>query len=394
MKTLQCMAAVVWMNLCALPQRAGTSLVMVVGIGGVVAVVVAVLAMVAGLVETMQNKGHEDRAVILRYGSSSETGSWVPRDAVPIIMDAPEVRRDARGRPIASMEVVRLVRVVRSRDNTVGTVALRGVGLENAALRPEVRIVQGRMFRPALNEVIVGQALIGPFKGLRPGSRVTTGRAQWTIVGVFASGGDPHESEMMTGVDTLMSAYQITDPNSIEVALKPGAFRGFVDTLSGHPQVHLTVMRERDYYASQSQAVSQLLGFLAFLVGSVMGLGAIFGALNTMYSAVSTRTREIATLRALGFGPAAIVVSVLVEALLLGVTGGVAGAALAWLIFDRVTASTVSGAVGTQIVFHMAVTPGVMAAGLAWATALGAVGGLLPALRAARLPVATALAAS
>jgi putative ABC transport system permease protein len=394
MNTLQCVAAVVWMNLRAVPQRLGSSLVMVVGIGGVVVVLVAVLAMVAGLVETMQNKGHPDRAIVLRSGSDSEIASALRRTAAETVMNAPEVKRDAQGKPLASMEALRLVRVVRSSNNAPGNVTLRGVGPQIAALRPELRIVAGRMFRPAVSEVIIGKGLAGQFKGLGVGSRVSTGAAQWTIVGVFESDGDPHESEMMTDVETLMSAHQLTDPNSVEIALQSGAsFSELVHGLSQDPLVLVNVMQERDYYASQSRGINQLLAVLAYLVGSVMAVGAIFAGLNTMYSAVGARAREIATLRALGFGPAGIVISVLAEALLLGMAGGVVGAAFAWLTFDRMAASTVAG-VGTQVVFHMAVTPAVMIAGLIWATGLGLVGGLLPAIRAARLPVAAALARS
>jgi putative ABC transport system permease protein len=394
MRTLQCIVAVAGMNLRALPQRLGTSLVMVVGIGGVVLVLIAVLAMVAGLVESLQNKGHADRAIVMRSGTYAETASEINRVAAGIVMDAPEVRRDPQGTPVASMEVLRLVRVVRSSDSAPGNVPLRGVGPQIAALRPELRIVGGRMFRLAVNEVIVGQELTSQFKGLGVGSRISTGAAWWTVVGVFTSNGDPHESEMMTDVETLMSAHHITDPSSIEIALQSGAtFGELIHTLSENPLTSVNVMPERDYYASESRAISQLLAVLAYMVGSVMAVGAIFAALNTMYSAVGTRTREIATLRALGFGPAAIVISVLAEALLLGTAGGVLGAALGWLTFDRMATSAVAG-LGTQVVFHMAVTPGVMAAGLAWATVLGLTGGLLPALRAARLPVAAALARS
>jgi putative ABC transport system permease protein len=395
MKTLQQIAAVTWMNLCMVPQRLGTSLVIVIGIGCVVAVLVSVLAMVAGLVQTMENKGHADRAIVMRYGSTSETASQVPRDTAQIVMDAPQVKHDASGQPLASIEVLRPVQVLRRSDNARGTVMLRGVGPQAAAMHPEVRIIEGRMFRPAVNEVVIGKGLGGQFEGLKVGSRVSAGRAEWTIVGVFTSDGDPHESEMMTDAETLMSAYQRVSPNSVWVALQSEALFGeFVDTLNKNPAVHVNVTRERDYYATQSRTITRLLAVMAYLVGSVMAVGAIFGALNTMYSAVSTRTREIATLRAIGFAPAGIVISVLAEALLLATAGGVVGAALAWLMFDKMSASTVSGLVGTQLVFHIAVTPGVIVVGLLWAASLGFVGGLLPAIRAARLPVATALRAS
>jgi putative ABC transport system permease protein len=394
MRALRCIAAVVSMNLRTIPHRLGSSLVMVVGIGGVAVVLIAVLAMVAGLVETMQNKGHPERAVILRAGSDSEIGSGLTREVAQMIMDAPQVQRDAQGRPVASSEALRLVRVVRSSDGGPGNAALRGVGPRAGALRPELRIVEGRMFRPGVNEVIAGRALSGQFKGLGVGDRVSTGSAQWTVVGVFTTDGDPHESEMMTDLETLMSAHHLTDPNSVEVALRPDASaRGLADTLSRNPKVLADVLHERDYYARQSQGINQLLAVLAYLVGSVMAVGAIFACLNTMYSAVGARGREIATLRALGFGAASIILSVLAEALLLGSAGGVLGAALAWLMFDRVAASTVAG-IGTQVAFHMAVTPRVMAAGFIWAAGLGLLGGLLPAVRAARLPVATALARS
>lgn len=395
MNTLRQIAAVSWLNVRVLPQRLAPSLVMVIGIGCVVAVLVAARAMVAGLVQTMDNKGHTDRAIVLRYGATSELSSRLSRDTAEIVMNAPEVKRDASGKPIASAEALRPLHVLRSKDGVEGTLMLRGVGPQAAALRPEFHIVEGRMFRPGVREVIVGKGLLGQFSGLTVGSQITADRVAWQVVGVFSSEGDPHESEMLTDTNTFMGAYQRSEASSVSVALQSEAvFASFVQGLAKSPGVLVNVVRERDYFASQTQTVRQLLAVMAYLVGSVMAVGAIFGALNTMYSAVSARTREIATLRAMGFASTGVVVSVMVEALLLAITGGVAGAALAWLAFDKMSASTVAGLASTQLVFHIAVTPGVVGVGLIWAACMGLVGGLLPAWRAARLPVATALRAS
>ncbi len=393
MKILQQISAVTLMNLRSLPRRLGTSLVIVIGIGGVVAVVVSVLAMVTGMLKTMQNAGRDDRAIVMRNGSTSESVSGLSRAAAQVIMDAPGVKHDAEGRPLASAEVLRAVKVFKKGNNAEANVIFRGVGAQASKVRPELKLIEGRMFRPAVNEVIVGKGAKAQYKNLQIGSQIDTRQAVWTVVGIFTSNGDAHESELLTDTETLMAAYKRDAYSSVTVLLKsPAQFGEFVDSLASNPTVSVDVNREREYFARQSQTVSKLLLVLAYVIGGIMAVGAVFGALNTMYSAVSSRVKEIATLRAIGFGPAAMVISVLVEALLLAVLGGLAGAFVAWLFLNGYSATTLATD-GVQLIFDIAVTAQVVVIGLVWAACIGFIGGLFPAIRAVRRPVAAALRA-
>jgi putative ABC transport system permease protein len=249
------------------------------------------------------------------------------------------------------------------------------------------------MFNPAINEVIVGKSAAAQYQGARIGDKVTTRSATWTVVGTFASGGDSHESELMADAETLIAADGRRSFQSILVMLEsPAAFQRFKDAVTSNPALAMDVVKEQEYFQQASKNISRVISFLAYVVGSIMAVGAVFGALNTMYSAVSERLREIATLRALGFGATAMVVSVLVEALLLAGIGGAIGAAIAWIFFNGNTVSTGGTATG-QLVFDLSVSPQLMVLGITWAAVIGLIGGLFPAIRAARLPVATALRA-
>jgi putative ABC transport system permease protein len=395
MKQLRQIVGVSLMNLRSMPQRLATSAVTVIGISGVVAVLVSVLAMGSGINKTLQSAGRDDRVIVLRNGSTSETTSSLSRASALAIMDAAGVRRDAAGKPLASVELVRPVKVLTKSDNSAANAIFRGVGPQALRVRPEIVIIEGRMFRTSLNEVIVGKGAQAQFKGLNVGDTFDTRSATWTVVGVFTSNGDSHESELLTDVETLMSAYKRTNYSSMTASLtSTGAFREFKDAISTNPALAVDVDREKEYLARQSATVTQLLSVVAYVIGSIMALGATLGALNTMYSAVSTRAKQRATLRAMGFGGGAMVTSVLVEALLLSLVGGMVGAALAWVFFNGNSLSTAAGgSASTQLVFDVVVSPQLVALGLAWAVGIGIVGGLLPALRAARLPIATALKA-
>jgi putative ABC transport system permease protein len=387
--------AVTAMNFKSLPHRVGTSIVIVIGIAGVVAVLVSVLAMSTGMLETMENSGRDDRAIVLRNGSAAESGSALARDAARLIQDAPGVKRDSAGKPIASAESLRLVNLFRKEDGAEVNVALRGVGPQLAELRPEVKIIQGRMFRTAVTELIVGKAAHAEFKGLNMGDQIKTRGATWTVVGVFSSGGDSHESGLMTDAETLIAADQRGGFQSVTVMLEStAAFQKFKDALTANPALAVDISREREYYRRQSETIGRVIYVIAYVVGGIMAIGAIFSALNTMYSAVSARLREIATLRAIGFGPTAMVMSVLTEALLLAFIGGVIGAAIAWLFFNGHQVSTsAGGAAAGHLIFELSVSPALIATGILWAITIGLIGGLFPAVRAARLPVATALRA-
>jgi putative ABC transport system permease protein len=387
--------AVTAMNFKSLPHRIGTSIVIVIGIAGVVAVLVSVLAMSTGMLETMENSGRDDRAIVLRNGSAAESGSALARDAARLIQDAPGVKRDSAGKPIASAESLRLVNLFRKEDGAEVNVALRGVGPQLAQLRPEVKIIQGRMFRTAVTELIVGKSAHAEFKGLNIGDQIKTRGATWMVVGVFSSDGDSHESGLMTDADTLVAADQRGGFQSVTVMLEStAAFQKFKDALTANPALAVDISREREYYRRQSETIGRVIYVIAYVVGGIMAIGAIFSALNTMYSAVSARLREIATLRAIGFGPTAMVMSVLTEALLLAFIGGVIGAAIAWLFFNGHQVSTsAGGAAAGHLIFELSVSPALIATGILWAITIGLIGGLFPAVRAARLPVATALRA-
>jgi putative ABC transport system permease protein len=395
MKLFRQIGAVTVMNLRSLPQRIGTSLVIVIGIAGVVAVLVSVLAMSTGMIQTLERSGRDDRAIVVRNGSAAEMGSALTRSAARLIADAPGVKMGSDGNAAASAEALRMISVHRKEDDAEVNVALRGVGPQVLSVRPEIKIIAGRMFQPAVTEVIVGKAAHSQFKGVQIGDRVRTRAATWTVVGVFASGGDAHESTLLADAETLKSTDQRNDFQSVTVLLdSPGAFGKFKDALSSNPELAVDVSREREYYLRQSETISKVISVVAYVVGGIMAIGAIFSALNTMYSAVSARLREIATLRAIGFGSTAMVVSVLAEALLLAFIGGAIGAAIAWLFFNGHTVSTsASGPVMGNLIFDLSVSPALIVVGILWACVIGLIGGVFPAVRAARLPVATALRA-
>jgi len=393
MNTLSQITSVALMNLRSLPQRLGTSLVIIIGSGGVVAVLVSVLAMAAGMTKTLQSSGRDDRAIILRSGSASESGSALPQSAAQIIMDSAGIKHDKEGKPIASAEPLRLLKLFK-RDGSEVTVPLRGIGPQAGNVRPEVKLIEGRMFQPSVNELVVGKAAKAQYKDMEIGSHITTRTATWTVVGTFTSNGDSHESELMADADTVMSSDNGSTYGSITVLLDaPSSLSKLADSLTTNPTLRVDVTRERDYFSRQSKTVSKLLSILVYVVGGIMAVGAIFGALNTMYSAVSTRATEIATLRALGFGSGAIVISVLVEALLLAMAGGTLGAFASWLFFNDRTVSTTQGSGNAQLMFDITVTIQLAMVGIAAACVIGFIGGLLPAIRAARLPIATALRA-
>ncbi|HVJ52619.1 MAG TPA: ABC transporter permease [Aliidongia sp.] len=393
MSSLTQIGTVALMNLRSIPQRLGTSSVIVVGIAGVVAVLVSVLAMANGFEETLAGAGRPDRAIVLRGGSQAELNSTLTRDQVLTILDAPGIKKNAAGRPIASAEAVTIVEMPLKSSGTGANLTLRGVGPEGAELRPEIKIAQGRMFETGKRELIAGRAAQIQFKGLELGSHISFRDSDWTIVGIFESHGDSHESELLGDVDTVLNAYRRNLYNSVTVKLETiDSLDAFKTALTTNPTLSVDVKREPEYYAQLSKQINTELSFIAYFVGGIMAVGALFGALNTMYSAVSARTIEIATLRAIGFGAGAVVISVFVEALLLALMGGIIGAAIAAFAFNGNAANTLGGNF-TQVVFHLNVSPALVVIGIVWACAIGIAGGLFPAIRAARLPIATALRA-
>ncbi len=392
MNVVRQIVAVVAMNLRSLPQHLGASVVVVIGVAGVVGVLICVLAMGVGFARTVAGTGRSDRVIILASGALNESMSGVPREAVLNIIHVPGIEKDAGGRPIAAAEV--LAQIQRPRNGGVKrvNVTIRGVGIAEPLLRPEIHLISGRMFNPGLQELIVGRNAEIEYGGLNMGDRVPFQNGSWLVVGIFDSAvGNIHDSEIMTDADTLRSALKRSWFHSVTARLeRPDSFEQVKKSLTDDPSLHVEVHRESEYFAAQSRGSSTLLKFIGYFVGGVMAVGALFGALNTLYAAVSSRAIEIATLRAIGFGAAAVTISVLAEALTLALVGGLLGAVVAWMFFNGHAVSMISGG-QNQLAFSLFVTPSLIVVGIAWACLIGFVGGLFPAIRAARLPIATAL---
>jgi putative ABC transport system permease protein len=392
MSVFRQIGAVVGMNLRSIPRRLGTSCVVVIGIAGVVGVVISIFGMNRSLGHALVDSGRPNRAVVLRNGSDGEGSSTLLVDAVGTIKNAPGIARTPQGDAAASAEMITTANFKRKKDGSQAGLPIRGYEPQAFFVRPEINIVEGRVFKPGLREVIVGRGAQKEFQNLEIGDKVPLRNSQWEVVGVFESGGDVNESRVIADESTLLSAYGRTAASSVTVLLtSEGAFDEFKQALTTNPTLSVSVERENDYYLRQSKSATTFFGFVATFVGGVMALGALFAALNTMYSAVSTRAVEIATLRAIGFGATGVVISVLVESLALALLGAVIGAGVAWALFSGNTISL--GNTTASLVFQMQVTPALLGVGIGWACAVGFIGGLLPALRAARLPVATALRA-
>jgi putative ABC transport system permease protein len=394
-------SAVTAMNLRSIPQRLGTSLVIVVGIAGVVGVMTALLAMAEGFSQTLASTGAPDRAIVLRAGSNDELGSVIGMTQAEVLRSLTEaggrrlVRAGPDGQPLVVPEIYLLTDVARRGDTTPNNVVVRGTLPSVLALRAGTRIIEGRMFTPGLREVVVGRGAAAQFEGLRVGSSVLIRDGVWPIVGIFDSGGDVHESELWVDEAVLRDASRRQSYTTVTVQLVDAdAFGAYRDALTTDPRLTLQAQREPDYYASRSQALNAFITGLGYSVAVIMAIGAVFGALNTMYAAISTRTVEIATLRAIGFGGAPVVASVLAEALVLSLLGAVLGGAIAYGVFNGYTVSTLNFQTFSQVAFAFRVTPELLVQGMVWSLVIGFWGGLFPALRAARVPVVDALRAA
>jgi putative ABC transport system permease protein len=363
--------------------------VLTVGIAGVVGVLVSVGGLASSLRQTMNATGRADRAIVLRDGADSEANSSLPIQAAKTIMDAPGIARGQSGMAAASADVLVSVHLPRTRNRSRAGLAVRGVGPEAFVVRPGINLVEGRMFQAGLHEVIVGRRTQREFLSVQIGDHIDLRDGPWEVVGVFTSD-NAYESGFITDSDSLRSANKRETINSVTVALEsPESFAALKAALLADPTLPVDVQRESDYYARQSETLSRLVSVVTNVVVTIMAIGALFAALNSMYSAVSERGVEIATLRAIGFGPTSVVVSVLFEALLLAVIGAAIGAAAAYLFFSGSTVSMGSTLAAT--VFEWNITPEILISAITWACAVGLLGGLFPALRAARIPVAAAL---
>jgi putative ABC transport system permease protein len=385
--------AIMALNLRTIPQRLSSSAVAIVGIAGVVVVFVSVLSIAAGFSAAMRQSGSPQRALVMRSGADSEMTSGLSAPEVDIIKQAPGIRRDGQA-PLASGELYVIIDLPKkATPETPANVPMRGIEPAGMRVRGEVSLTEGRMFQFGTNEVIVGRGAGRQFVGLEVGSEIVSGQNRWHVVGVFEADGGVAESEIWCDARSLQGAYR--RGNSYQSVLaqldSSDSLTAFSDWLTSNPAVNLMVRRETDYYAGQSQALTTLIRTIGFGIAALMGVGAIFGAILTMYTAVAARAREIATLRALGFNTSSVLVSVLGESLALGAIGGIIGGLAAYLAFNGYQTSTMNFQTFSQVAFAFAVTPSLLLQGLSYSLLMGLAGGLLPAIRAARLPISAAL---
>jgi putative ABC transport system permease protein len=393
---METILAITAMNFRGIGNRIGTSMVIVVGIACVVAVLIGMLSMSRGFERTLKGTGSDDRALLLSAGVLAELSSGIGPDVLPLVQSLPGIRKGADGQPLVSGEIMVITELKKGAGPRPASVnvALRGVEPAGLAMRPEVKLVEGRLFKSGLNEIIAGRQATQQFEGVAVGRQLHFRGSTWTVVGVFDSGGDAHESELWTDADTARNAFGRTGASSVLVQLESaGALAALKDAVTQDPRFRVDVQSEHAYFTSQTANFTQQIGILTTVVAALMAIGAVFGALNTMYSAVATRRVEIATLRAIGFSGAPVVASVLAEAVALAVAGGLVGAAISYVLFNGMTVSTL-GQNFTQVAFSFAVTPDLLVNGLVWSVAIGFIGGLFPAVRAARLPIVVALRAA
>ena len=377
---------ITWLNLRNLPSRLGSSLVIVVGIAGVVGVMVAILAMAAGFRSTLDRGGNADRAIVLRGGSDSELSSGISINEMNIVASMEGVVE-------ASGELYVVADVPKRSTGLDANLIVRGVSQQAFVVHDEVQIIEGRQFQPGKGEVIAGRGASAQFAGIDVGGKIGLRGSDWTVVGIFAANGSAYESELWADLPVAQSAFRRgTIVSSMRVNVdSPQRIDELAQRVEDDPRLDLVLQSEQKYLASQSVQLTQTIETFGYAVAFIMAVGAVFAALNTMYSAVVTRTVEIATLRALGFGNTPVVISVMIESMALALLGGAIGAAVSYVLFNGYTVSTLNNVSFSQVAFDFAVTPELVQSGLAWALTLGAIGGLFPAIRAAWLPITTAL---
>jgi putative ABC transport system permease protein len=375
-----------------IPQRLGPSVVAVVGIAGVVVVFVSVLSIGEGFRAALVGAGSPDRAIVMRNGSASEMTSGLTGPETEIIKQAPGIAR-VGGKLMAASEMYVVIDLDKRSTGTPANVPIRGVEPTSFDIRPDLHLVEGRLLQFGTNEAVVGRAAVRQFSGIDLGSEYATKQMTLKIVGIFESNGSVAESEIWCDSKTLQGAYR--RGNSYQSVLakldSPASFQPFKDWLSTNPQLNVTTKLESDYYAAQTQVMTSLINGIGYTIALLMGVAAVFGAILTMYTAVATRTREIATLRALGFNAWSVVASVLGESLSLAAIGGVAGGLLAYVAFNGYQTATMNFQTFSQVAFAFAVTPALLTQGVVYALVMGFVGGFFPAIRAARLPISVAL---
>jgi putative ABC transport system permease protein len=384
------MALVTSYNLRSMIVRKGTATMTALGIAMVVAVFVMTLSIAQGFRATLVSSGSPQNAIIMRKSATSENVSAVPRPQIALIETFPQIAR-ASNRPLVSPELVVIIALPRRSDGKPANVPVRGVGPQAFEIRETISLVEGRRFTPGTREINVGRLAVGRFGGIDLGSDVNFGGSTWKVVGIFEADDASFESEVWGDVDLMIPAFQRAEYQSVTVKMTDaGAFESLAAAIAADPRLQLSAQRERDYYAAQSQTMTTVIQVFGTFVTAILSIGAMFGAMNTMYAAVAYRTREIGTLRALGFSRSLIVVSFLAESVTLALIGGVIGCVLALPVHGLSTGTT-NMASFSEVAFKFRITPALLAGGLVFAALMGAAGGLLPALRAARIPVARAL---
>ncbi len=374
-----------------MPQRFWIPFSTVIAVALVVMVLLAFLAMANGFRRTLNNSGADDVAMLLRAGAQAEINSVISRDQVRLVEEGPGIAKGADGKPLVSAELYVVVDGIKRASQTKAYIALRGIGPEGGALRRSITLVEGRMFHPGANELVVGKALLREFEGFELGQTVTFGASRWKIVGIFEAHGSAFESEIWADVAVVQSLFKRNNFfQTVRAGLEsPAAIENLKRYVENTPRLKLDVKSEAAYFAEQASPTSDLIQKLGWPLAIAMGFGALAGALNTMYSSVATRAREIATLRAIGFGAFSAFAGTLIESLILAAIGGAIGAAATLLIFDGFSASTFGA--GVQVVFSFRLSPILVAQGIALALVVGLIGGLFPAIHAARMPIAAGL---
>ncbi len=377
------------MNIESLPHRLTASLVTMIGVACAVAVMISLLAVGAGLMRTVDKNNRPDLAIVLSSGAAAEYMGAISSAEVAMIASAPGVKKTPDGKPMIQPLATVIVEVVKKSDGGTANILFRGAGVMDRRMRPEIHIVSGRFYRRGLHEIVVGRATSNTFRNLDLGDTINLRGTPWKVVGVYEDKGGIDENAIASDADTVLAAFGRTAYQSVNVELNsPADFDKFRDSLKRNPQLSVDVKHLSQYYRDQVKPLQILYDFIGYFVGTVMAVGAVFGAITTMYSAVDARAREIATLRAIGFGGTSVVTSVLIEALVLSVPGALLGVGIAALIFNNHVV-----AIG-GVSFQLAVTPELVVLAIVWALLIGLLGGLAPSIRAARLPVATALRAT
>jgi putative ABC transport system permease protein len=380
--------ALLQMSLRGIPRRLVASLVTLVGIACVVGVLVSMLSMGVGVRQLALQDSRTDRVIVSSKGAQNIVASSLDTATVAAIGNAPGIRKDEEGKQLLATRIVELVDLRKKSNHVRTNLPLFGVGTQFFHVRPEIRLSGGRMFRPGLHEMIVGESRQALYEGLALGDQVRLHGADWTVVGQFDAHGSAFENDLIADADTVASAFGRNTIQEVTVVLdSPRGYEAFASALAANPAISVDVKHEAEWTAMNFKPLTGLLDFISYFVATVMAIGASLGALNVMYSIVDARNREIATLRAIGFGASPVVVSVILESMLLALPGALLGALIAWAWFNGHAVSPFG------VGFRLAVTPALIELGIVWALVIGLIGGLLPALRAARVPVATALRA-